>query len=31
VMWFTENGRDQLGDEMPNDELNHPPIARMKR
>lgn len=21
--WFTENGRDNLGDEQPNDELNH--------
>jgi glucose/arabinose dehydrogenase len=23
--WFTENGRDMLGDEQPNDELNHAP------
>jgi glucose/arabinose dehydrogenase len=22
-LWFTENGRDNLGDEQPNDELNH--------
>ena len=22
-LWFTENGRDMLGDERPNDELNH--------
>jgi glucose/arabinose dehydrogenase len=22
-MWFTDNGRDMLGDERPNDELNH--------
>ena len=22
-LWFTENGRDMLGDEQPNDELNH--------
>lgn len=28
-MWFTENGRDQLGDETPNDELNHAPKAGM--
>jgi glucose/arabinose dehydrogenase len=24
-LWFTDNGRDQLGDEIPNDELNHAP------
>jgi glucose/arabinose dehydrogenase len=24
-LWFTENGRDMLGDEQPNDELNHAP------
>lgn len=28
-MWFTENGRDQLGDETPHDELNHAPKAGM--
>lgn len=22
-LWFTENGRDMLGDDIPNDELNH--------
>ena len=22
-LWFTDNGRDMLGDEQPNDELNH--------
>ena len=24
-LWFTDNGRDMLGDERPNDELNHAP------
>jgi glucose/arabinose dehydrogenase len=24
-LWFTDNGRDMLGDDMPNDELNHAP------
>ncbi len=24
-LWFTENGRDMLGDDIPNDELNHAP------
>ena len=23
TLWFTDNGRDMLGDDMPNDELNH--------
>ncbi len=26
-MWFTDNGRDQLGDDVPPDELNHAPRA----
>jgi glucose/arabinose dehydrogenase len=26
-LWFTDNGRDWLGDELPNDELNHAPKA----
>jgi glucose/arabinose dehydrogenase len=26
-LWFTENGRDMLGDERPNDELNRAPKA----
>ncbi len=26
-LWFTDNGRDMLGDESPNDELNHAPKA----
>ena len=26
-LWFTDNGRDALGDEQPNDELNHAPKA----
>lgn len=26
-MWFTDNGRDWLGDDMPPDELNHAPRA----
>ena len=28
-LWFTENGRDQLGDAVPPDELNHAPRAGM--
>jgi glucose/arabinose dehydrogenase len=24
-LWFTDNGRDMLGDELPSDELNHAP------
>jgi glucose/arabinose dehydrogenase len=24
-LWFTDNGRDQMGDDMPPDELNHAP------
>lgn len=26
-VWFTDNGRDQLGDDLPPDELNHAPQA----
>lgn len=26
-LWFTENGRDQMGDDVPPDELNHAPRA----
>ncbi len=26
-LWFTDNGRDQLGDNVPGDELNHAPVA----
>jgi glucose/arabinose dehydrogenase len=26
-LWFTDNGRDQLGDDIPPDELNHAPEA----
>ncbi len=26
-MWFTDNGRDMLGDDIPPGELNHAPIA----
>jgi glucose/arabinose dehydrogenase len=26
-LWFTENGRDWLGDDLPPDELNHAPFA----
>ena len=26
-LWFTENGRDYLGDDLPHDELNHAPRA----
>jgi glucose/arabinose dehydrogenase len=28
-MWFTDNGRDTLGDDVPPDELNHAPRANM--
>lgn len=28
-MWFTDNGRDMMGDNKPTDELNHAPIAGM--
>jgi glucose/arabinose dehydrogenase len=28
-LWFTDNGRDMLGDEVPPDELNHAPRAGM--
>ncbi|MDP2654240.1 MAG: sorbosone dehydrogenase family protein [Candidatus Omnitrophota bacterium] len=28
-LWFTDNGRDNLGDNMPPDELNHAPQAGM--
>jgi glucose/arabinose dehydrogenase len=26
-LWFTDNGRDMLGDDLPGDELNHAPAA----
>jgi glucose/arabinose dehydrogenase len=26
-LWFTDNGRDMLGDDLPGDELNHAPDA----
>ncbi len=26
-LWFTDNGRDRLGDDLPPDELNHAPTA----
>ena len=26
-LWFTDNGRDNLGDDLPPDELNHAPEA----
>jgi glucose/arabinose dehydrogenase len=29
TLWFTENGRDMLGDDLPPDELNHAPRAGM--
>lgn len=28
-MWFTDNGRDYLGDDLPSDELNHAPKKGM--
>ena len=28
-LWFTDNGRDQLGNDLPPDELNHAPRAGM--
>ncbi len=28
-LWFTDNGRDELGDDVPNDELNNAPKAGM--
>jgi len=28
-LWFTDNGRDNLGDDVPPDELNHAPKAGM--
>jgi glucose/arabinose dehydrogenase len=28
-LWFTDNGRDMLGDDQPGDELNHAPDAGM--
>jgi glucose/arabinose dehydrogenase len=28
-LWFTDNGRDALGDDVPPDELNHAPAAGM--
>lgn len=28
-LWFTDNGRDRLGDDLPADELNHAPQAGM--
>jgi len=28
-MWFTDNGRDMMGDDVPNDELNHAPKKDM--
>jgi glucose/arabinose dehydrogenase len=28
-MWFTDNGRDMMGDDMPSDELNHAPKKGM--
>ena len=28
-LWFTDNGRDLLGDDIPDDELNHAPKAGM--
>lgn len=29
ALWFTDNGRDMMGDDVPNDELNHAPEAGM--
>lgn len=28
-LWFTDNGRDMMGDDMPSDELNHAPESGM--
>jgi glucose/arabinose dehydrogenase len=28
-LWFTDNGRDELGDDIPDDELNYAPKAGM--
>jgi glucose/arabinose dehydrogenase len=28
-LWFTDNGRDNMGDDMPSDELNHAPKKDM--
>lgn len=28
-LWFTDNGRDKMGDDLPADELNHAPRAGM--
>lgn len=28
-LWFTDNGRDNMGDDMPSDELNHAPKKGM--
>jgi glucose/arabinose dehydrogenase len=28
-LWFTDNGRDMMGDDLPSDELNHAPRAGM--
>ena len=28
-LWFTENGKDQMGDDIPADELNHAPESGM--
>jgi glucose/arabinose dehydrogenase len=28
-LWFTDNGRDGMGDDVPPDELNFPPQSRM--
>jgi glucose/arabinose dehydrogenase len=28
-LWFTDNGRDMLGDDIPPDELNHAPVQGM--
>jgi glucose/arabinose dehydrogenase len=28
-LWFTDNGRDMMGDDLPGDELNHAPRAGM--
>jgi glucose/arabinose dehydrogenase len=28
-LWFTDNGRDELGDDIPSDELNHAPKIGM--